>query len=164
MATSTTQIAAKRVKGGSFLIEERQPAGYLHAGRLHRRTPADRENRGRIHHQRGDAAGRRDRGQELRRHPGSAAQGRRAGVDGRGCAGSLWRPRDGQGHFRADRRIDEPAGQLLRGVQRALRASARCRSSGTGPRSRRRSICRSSRPASGSAPTRSRNRPRRPTP
>ena len=47
---------AKRVKGGSFLIEERRPAGHLHAGRLHRRTPADRQDRRRLHHQRSDAA------------------------------------------------------------------------------------------------------------
>ena len=44
MATSTTASHASTVKGGSFLIEERSPAGCLHPGGFLRRAPANRKN------------------------------------------------------------------------------------------------------------------------
>ena len=63
-------MTAKRVKGGSFLIEERDPQDIF--------TPEDFTEEHRqiaktaieFTHQRGDAGGRRDRGQELRRDHG----------------------------------------------------------------------------------------------
>ena len=119
MATSDVHVMAKRVKGGSFLTEERDPQDVF--------TPEDLSEEHRqiaktaidFTQQRSDAGGRRDRGQELRGDQGTAAQGRRTRADGRGHSGSLRRPGNGQGDFGADRRIHQQAGQLFGGLQRA---------------------------------------------
>ena len=93
----------------------------IHTGGPLRGAPADCEDRDRVHPERSDAGGGRDRGQELRRDQGPAAQGRRTRADGRGHPRSLRRPGNGQGNLGADCRVDQQAGQLFGGLQRARR-------------------------------------------
>ncbi len=119
MATTSPISAAKPVRGGSFLTEERQPQEIFTPEDLsgeHRqiaKTASDFTNNEVMP----AAAEIEAKNFTVTARP--AAQGRRTGADGRGRSGGLWRARVGQGDLGADRRIHVQAGQFLGGLQRA---------------------------------------------
>ena len=157
MATTETKATAKRVKGGSFLIEERLPQDIF--------TPEDFSEE---HRQIAKTAVEFTTNEVMpaadeieaknfevtRRLLRKAGELGLMGVDVPEAYGGLEMDKVTSAIIAESH---EPARQFLRGVQRARRASARCPSSGTAPRSRKKSTCRSSRPVNGSAPTRFRN-------
>jgi butyryl-CoA dehydrogenase len=143
MATSDVHVMAKRVKGGSFLTEERDPQDVF--------TPEDLSEEHRqiaktaIDFTQNEVmpAGCRNRGQELCGDQGAAAQGRRTRADVRGHP-------EAYGGLEMDKVTSALVAESIRSWP-AFRwpsartwESARCRLSGTAPRSRSGSTCRSS--------------------
>ena len=101
MATTNMQAIRETGQGRQFPHRGARPAGRLHAGGFHRRTPADRQDAVEFTHNEVMPAAAEIEAKNFDGHQQAAPQGRRTRLDGRGYSRGLRRARDGQSDLRA---------------------------------------------------------------